>query len=201
MYLLTKCCIDSPKKRVWSDSKAHWVMTTISILVKFILHPNFAIRLKFRHAMQKASNSECCMPHGTQTYCDVIFHTTCPIVSVANLQIYPQSWMMRKVGTYFSHDFECMKLVYVYSIEKYNDFVFKLVLNQLFWFLAASLAASLAALAALWAITRSLRISTSASPWRNISLILRVSCWAASVRLTTSAYSLCSLSNIDGNWF
>ena len=146
---------------------------------------------------------ECCTPQSAwyPTHCDVIFHTTCPIVSVANLQIYPQSWMMRKVGTYFSHDFECMKLVYVYSIEKYNDFVFKLVLNQLFWFLAASLAASLAALAALWAITRSLRISTSASPWRNISLILRVSCWAASVRLTTSAYSLCSLSNIDGNWF
>ena len=115
------------------------------------------------------------------------FHYKILFHSYSNLQIYPQSWMMRKVGTYFSHDFECMKLVYVYSIEKYNDFVFKLVLNQLFWFLAASLAASLAALAALWAITRSLRISTSASPWRNISLILLVSCWAASVRLTTSA--------------
>ena len=77
--------------------------------------------------------------------------------------------------------------MYEISVRLFNRkmqcFRFK-TCNQLFWFLAASLAASLAALATLWAITRSLSICTSASRWRNISLSLLVclSTWAASLR-------------------
>ena len=121
----------SPKKRIWIDSKVHLVMTTW-MLFKFILNPNFAIALKFRHAMQKASNSESVArrnPHGTQPIVTSSFKPPVQKSVLPTLQIYPQSWMMRKVGTYFSHDFECMKLVYIYSIEKYNFFVLKLVFN------------------------------------------------------------------------